>query len=255
MKRALLAVALMAASPAILAALPLPDEGWASWEVPAVEGAPDWCCLHWKRRPATRAACDLDSKEGGYGSTDRDHTVPAVRVYARFAGGKVEKIRTFGPSCEVKTATPIRDLGQVGPAESARWLSTQLPRTGERLADDTLASLSLHRGATPAMIDIATTHTNPKVRAQGWFWLSQVGAAETEPAIAAALRNEKNRHVREEAIFALSQLPGDRAPKALAEVVNDRSLPREDRKHAIFWMGQVESPLGAAYLDKLLGGK
>jgi hypothetical protein len=223
--------------------------------VPAAEGAPNWCCLHWRKKNATPGSCDLDSKEGGYGSTNRDDTVTSVRVYARFAGGKVDKVRTFGPACEVKTATPIRDLGTVATAESARWLQMQLPQAGQRLADDTLASLSLHRGSAPAMIELANTHGNAKVRAQAWFWLSQVGAAEMEAAISTALRKETDRHVREQAIFALSQLPGERGAKALATVINDRSLPREDRKHAIFWMGQVDSPLATTYLDRLLQSK
>jgi HEAT repeat protein len=178
-----------------------------------------------------------------------------MRVYARFAGGKLQKLRTLALACEVITRTPIRNLGSVPSGESAAWLARQLPQSAERLVDDTLASLAVHRGSVPAVIRLATADTNPRVRAQAWFWLSQGGAAQTEPAIAAALRSETSRHVREQAIFALSQLPVERAARALAGVASDASLPREDRKHAIFWMGQVDSPIATAYLDRLLGGK
>jgi hypothetical protein len=255
MRRAMLAAALLACGHESIAALALPDDGWASWQVEAVDGAPNWCCFDWQRGPVRRTACDLDGRNNGYGNSSRADTTQTVHVYARFAGGKLEKLRTLGPACEVTTRTPIRDLGTVSPEESAAWLYRQLPLSGKSLLDDTLASLSAHRGSAPTMIRIATTDANPKARAQAWFWLSQTAAPQAEPAIAAALRKETDSHVREQAIFALSQLPAERAARALAAVAGDASLPREDRKHALFWMGQVDSPFAATYLDRLLGGK
>lgn len=255
MKRVAVAAALLAASHASLAELALPTEGWASWEVAASDEAPSWCCIQWQRKCVSRAAaCDLDGRNNGYGSQGRSDTADTMRVYARFAGGKLEKLRTLSSACEVTAQTPIRDLGPVAPAESARWLSSQLPLGGKRLADDTLASLSVHRGSTPILIRLGAGDANPKVRSQAWFWMSQASAPETEGAIAAALKKEADRKVREQAIFALSQLPGERAAKALAAMAADTSLPREDRKHAIFWLGQVDSPIATAYLDRLLTG-
>jgi HEAT repeat protein len=254
-KRAVLAAALVACSGASVADLAVPTEGWASWEVPAADGAPNWCCIRWKRNLATHTACDLDAKNGSFGNSDRDDTADTMRVYARFAAGKLERLRTFGSACEVTTQTPVRDLGRVRAEESARWLSSQLPRDGKRFIDDALASLSAHRGSVPTLTRLASTDANPRIRSQAWFWLAQVRAPETESAIAATLKNETDRHVREQAIFALSQLPGERGAKALAAIASDTSLPREDRKHAIFWMGQSDSPFATAYLDRLLGGK
>ena len=50
----------------------------------------------------------------------------------------------------------------------------------------------------------------------------------------------------------LSQLPGDRAVKALIEVAQDQSLSREQRKRAVFWLSQSESDAAQAYLEKVL---
>lgn len=58
--------------------------------------------------------------------------------------------------------------------------------------------------------------------------------------------------MREQAIFALSQLPDDRATPALIGVAENRSLPAEDRKRAIFWLSQAGSDGALAYLDKVL---
>ena len=255
MKRFLFAAALLACSSASIAELSLPTEGWSSWEVEAIDRAPNWCCLQWQRKPVTRSSCDLDGSNNGYGSTSEEDTVRTMRVYARFAGSKLEKIRSLGPQCEVTAQTTIRDLGKISSEESARWISAQVQSSSKRIVDDALAALSVHRGSAPRLIALATSDANPKVRSQAWFWLSQARAPETERAIAASLKQETDRKVRHEAIFALSQLPSERAAKALSAVVEDRSLPREDRKQAIFWMGQVDSPHATAYLDRLLGGE
>jgi HEAT repeat protein len=255
MKRAAFAAALLVSfAPASFAQLALPRDGWATWTVEApVEGAPAWCCLQWKRKPASMVACDLDDRGGSsYGTIGRADRSDTMRIYARLVDGKVDKVRALAPACEASTRTPPRDLGSVSPADSARWLASQLPSSGRHILDDMLAALSVHRGSAPTLIAIATSNENPKVREQAWFWLSQVAAPETEAAIATALRKEPDRHVREQAIFALSQLPHERGAKALVAVVEDRSLPREDRRHAIFWLGQSDSEYATAYLDRLL---
>ena len=83
----------------------------------------------------------------------RDHaTTDAVRVYARTAGGKVERLRVLSATCPVETATPIRDLGNVAADDSARWLIDLVKqrRRGCRQrrddGDDVLAALAMHRG-------------------------------------------------------------------------------------------------------------
>mgnify|MGYP000181251578 CR=1 FL=1 len=104
----------------------------------------------------------------------------------------------------------------------------------------------------PALIEQGQSDPSPQVRSQAWFWLAQIGAVETERAIAAALLSEDQRRVRHQAIFALSQLPKSRNVKALIRVIEERGLAMEDRKQALFWLGQADSPEALAYLDKVL---
>ena len=61
------------------AELTLPRDGWASWEVDAVEGAPSWCCWRIGTSATQReASCNLDHEGGNFGT--RDHaTTDAVR--------------------------------------------------------------------------------------------------------------------------------------------------------------------------------
>ncbi len=107
---------------------------------------------------------------------------------------------------------------------------------------------------TQDLIRLGNTDKNGEVRSQAWFWLAETGAAESETAIGAAVRKDEDDHVREQAIFALSQLPDERGTRALIAVTEDRSLPAEQRKRAMFWLAQSDSKGAQVYLEKVLAG-
>jgi len=309
-------------TPTNAAELTLPKDGWTSWKVEAVEGAPDWCCWSsWDNREGSRTSCRLED-QGNSASRDRA-TIDAMRVYARLAAGKVERVRVLSATCPVEAATPIHELGNVATDDSARWLIALSRRSGDaakrdELGENVLAALATHRGdvahnalvamaredgraeirkkavfwlammrgaagaevATSVMFDdkeadvrkhgafaitqsssntmaedltrLGNTDKDADVRAQAWFWLAQSGAAAAEEAIGAALRKDADDHVREQAIFALSQLPGERATLALIKLVEDRSLSREQRKRAVFWLAQSQAEGAQKYLEKVL---
>jgi HEAT repeat protein len=102
------------------------------------------------------------------------------------------------------------------------------------------------------LIKLGNTDKAAEVRAQAWFWLAQTGAPEAENAIIAALRKDSDDEVRERAIFALSQLPDERGTQALIAAAEDRSLSREQRKRAVFWLAQSQSDSAQAYLERVL---
>jgi hypothetical protein len=298
--------------------LPLPKDGWASWQVEAVEDAPAFCCWSsWDSKGADPSVCDLDVEHHGYGTRGPQKT-DALRVYARFSNGKPEKLRTLAAGCAVKSTTPVHDLGPRAVDESARWL-VGLAR-GDVLNEDALTSLAIHRGAlafdslkniarddpriesrkqalfwlalargvpgaeivahalssdrnaevrehatfaitqskSPGiaadLIKAGNTDADGDVRAQAWFWLARTGTPGAESAIVQALEKDRDSHVREQAVFALSQLPDDRAAQALIRAAEDRSLSREQRKRALFWLAQSETAGAQAYLDKVLLG-
>lgn len=104
----------------------------------------------------------------------------------------------------------------------------------------------------PDLIRLGNTDKVGDVRAEAWFWLAHTGDARAEQAISAAVRNDADGQVREKAVFALSQLPDERAAKALIAAAEDRSLPREQRRRAVFWLSQSESDSAQAYLEKVL---
>jgi hypothetical protein len=317
---AALCAALGFACQADSAELALPKDGWASWQVEAVEDSPAWCCWgSWDNHPTDNAVCKLDGSKQNSGSRDKTKT-DAVRVYARFAGGKVERVRVLAAACPVESETPIQKLDNVASDDSARWLLGLAKTAREDIDEDSLMALAMHRGniafdALSAMarsdaqeetrkraifwlamvrgipgaelttnlmfndrssdvrqhaafaltqsrsprvaadlIKLGNTDKDGDVRRQAWFWLAQTGAAGAENVLIAAARKDPDDEVREQAIFALSQLPDERATPALIKAAEDRSLSREQRKRAVFWLGQSESSGAQAYLDKVLAG-
>jgi hypothetical protein len=318
-----LCLASLALEPKVFAAeLTLPRDGWVSWQVAAVDGAPDWCC--WSNsnnfrdnfRDAPRTACKLDGKQDSWGNRD-DETTDQVRIYARTAGGKLDRLRVLSVTCPVQAATPIRDLGTVTENDSASWLVGLAKQKNE----DVLTALAINRGdvardalsgiarndtrsetrqqavfwlatvrgqegaditasvmfddkdpdvreqaafalsqskatrAAADLIRLGNTDKSGEVRAQAWFWLAQMGASGAEDAIVAALGKERDEDVREDAVFALSQLPDERAPRALITAAENRSLARELRKKAVFWLSQSESAEAQRYLEEVLTAK
>jgi hypothetical protein len=279
-----LCLASLALEPKVFAAeLTRPRDGWVSWQVAAVDGAPDWCC--WSNssnfRNAPRTACKLDGKQNGWGNRD-DATTDQVRIYARTAGGKLDRLRVLSVTCPAEAATPIRDLGTVTENDSARWLVGLAKQKNE----DVLTALAINRGdvARDALSDIARNDTRGETRQQAVFWLAQVRGQEGADITASVMFNDKdpdvrehaafalsqsetpraeadltrllvtdkNDEVREGAVFALSQLPDERATRALIATAENRSLARELRKKAVFWLSQSESDAALKYLEQVL---
>ena len=294
----------------------LPRDGWVSWTVDAVEGAPEWCCHSLDGPAGATVACDLDSRRGHY-TSDGERSTETIKLYALMQGGRATRVRAYGPSCPVRADSPIADLGALDTHASARWLAGQMPAGNERFSE-TLGALALHAGSVaedtltriasdPAAGErrkdalfwlghvrgeagvrriepLLTGDPDPSVRehaafavsqsgvarrgdlllrqaqgdpaesvrSQAWFWLAQTGDARAEAEVRAALRRETSQSVRQQSIFALSQLPDGRGVPALIALVEDRALGMEDRKQALFWLGQSESDAAVAYLDRVL---
>ncbi len=302
----------------------LSRDGWVSWQVAAPEGTPFWCCWSdWNDRLALNSTCKLENANHGYGSRDKS-TTDSVRIYARSAGGKLERLQVLAAACPVETDTPIQELTGVTPDDSVRWLAARIRQAGDRVAapesmnGQAVAALAMHRGdlaskelagfarndareevrkwsvfwlglmrgaegadivssvmfsdplpevrkhaafaisqsksprVAPDLIELGNTDQDGDVRAQAWFWLAQTGYADAETPIMAALRKDTDRHVREQAVFSLTLLPGERATRALIATAEDRSLSREQRKRAVFWLSQSEADGAQAYLEKVL---
>jgi hypothetical protein len=252
-------VATALASAAQAAEPKLPRDGWVSWDVP-VGDAPAWCCFdNWRDKSGAPASCKLDGHDNGFG-TRHDERTDTVTVYARSVAGKLDRVRVLSATCPVETKTPVEEQ-TVTADESARWLIARIESESstadQSLTDSALAALSTHPVdlARQGLVNLGNTHKRPGVRSKAWFWLAMSGATGTEGAISAAVRKDPDDDVREQAVFALSRLPDERAAKALIALAEDKSLSREQRKRAVFWLSQSESGVALAFLDQVLAGR
>ena len=244
LRAALCVVGVALASQAHSAELALPKDGWASWQVAAVEGAPDWCC--WSSgddRDASPASCKLDEHSGNFGS--RDHkTTDSVRVYARLAGGKVERLRVLSATCQVEAATPIKNLGDVATDDSARWLAALARRNdaddGHDLRENVLAGLAMHRSdvAQNALTEIARGKSPAETRKKAVFWLALLRGTAGADVVSAVMFNDRDPEVRQHAAFAMTQ---SRSPGVTQDLIRLGNTDKdgEVRAQAWFWLAHT----------------
>jgi hypothetical protein len=246
-RTALCLAGLALASQGHSAELTLPRDGWTSWQVEAVEGAPDWCCWSsWDNREGSRTACRLDDR-GNSATRDRT-TIDAMRVYARVTAGKVERLRVLSATCPVEAATPIHELGNVATDDSARWLIALSKRSGDAatrddLGENALAALATHRGdlAHNALAAIARGDGDFETRKKAVFWLAHVrGVAGVEVATS-VMFNDKDPELRQHAAFAITQSKSPRVAQDLIRLGNT-DKDGEVRAQAWFWLAQSGVP-------------
>jgi hypothetical protein len=245
-------------SPARAAELKLPREGWVSWEVAATEGTPAWCCWgQWKNGHAPPTACPLDDR-GGYGMGDgeRDRTTDSVKVYARLAAGKVERLQVLAASCPVQTRTPVQELGTVSGEDSARWLIERARQDGagrRSIGEDALAALAMHEVALAgdALADFARKDASIETRKTALFWLAQLRGEKGVQTVNAAMFGDPASEVRKHAAFAITQSKSAHVAQDLIRLGKTDEVG-DVRAQAWFWLSQSELPEAEAALNDAL---
>ena len=93
------------------------------------------------------------------------------------------------------------------------------------------------------LLDAVRSDPDKEVREQAVFWLSQVPGDETVAALDSILQDSKtDPEIQEKAIFALSQHRSPRAAAILCTYSGRRDRPDELRDKSIFWLGQRRTP-------------
>ena len=239
------------------AELALPKDGWASWQVEAVEGAPALCCWNSSdEREVARTSCQLDRDPSYFGTRDHE-TTDAARVYARVVGGKVERLRVLSATCQVETATPIQELGAVATDDSARWLITLSKSSAgadenNDLGENVLAALAMHRGdpAHNALVAVARGDSRAETRKRAVFWLALLRGKAGADVATSIMFNDKDAAVRKHAAFAITQ---SKSPRVAAELIRLGNTDKDGdvRAQAWFWLAhtgaaQAENAIAAA---------
>jgi HEAT repeat protein len=234
------------------AGMSMPRDGWVSWQVPAVADAPNWCCFgDWRKgnHNPEKEICQLDGADHGYGTHGRGETTDSIRVYARFDGGKLAKLRAFAASCAVKANSVITSLENVSVESSAKWLVdfvkanvvTQ-PSKARSRSSDVMAALAMHQGnvARDALADFARNDSRLEHRKEAMFWLTQVRGEEGALIVAPLMFSDADAAAREHAAFAIAQT---KSPLAVRSLIRQGNTDRDAqvRAQAWFWLSQTKA--------------
>jgi len=229
-------------------------DGWHTWRVAALDDAPDWCCYDWNAGQATRKACNLGSKHINYGHSNEQASAPEfMQMYALIDDGRIARLRTLSPRCEVESNDTLTDLGIVETDTSVRWLEEEIaPRSD--LSPHALAAISVHEGAAAknTLEDVARRGRDLENRKDAVFWMAQSRIADSGSTVRELMRDDDDAEIRQHALFAYAQSAAPDRIEALIAVIEDRSLSQGDRKKALFWLAQTESDQAIAYLERLL---
>jgi len=115
-------------------------------------------------------------------------------------------------------------------------------RTNEReLKEQVIFALTLSdsKDAVEELIRLAKSERNVEVKKNAIFWLGQKASQESVKTLK-DLVDEPNGEVevKDSAVFAISQLPKDKAVPMLVAIARENKSPAV-RKKAIFWLGQT----------------
>jgi hypothetical protein len=123
-----------------------------------------------------------------------------------------------------------------------------------KVREQVLTALSQSRepSALTVLIDEARGDKTPQMRSKALFWLAQKAAnKQTQDVIRNATLNDPDVSVKEQAVFALKQLPDDQGVPLLIDVAKNNPNAAV-RKKAMFWLGQSKDPRAVDFFAQVL---
>ncbi|MEA2237865.1 MAG: hypothetical protein QOC81_2589 [Thermoanaerobaculia bacterium] len=215
------------------------------YSVPEIEGERVMCCFDHFGEFRSGAKCSLDHEGSYFTNDDRDDPHPvgsgAFAVFYRIENGEIAKVRSYSMECVLDAnGAAVTWIEGVDPKRSVALLASLIGRPGQR-SDSVMSTLAMHADAsatTELERLLRSTDASDETRGQAAFWLGQTrGRRGYEDVLALARSQSASPHLREKAVFALSQ---SSEPGAIDELIH---LAKSDssshvRGHALFWLSQ-----------------
>lgn len=217
---------------------------------------------------AAREALKRQAKDYKRASTRRDADVLLTRVQGALARlGDEEAIRALNRDVDAIAPTPavpgvpptpmIAGVPPRGPRYSGRSESCDDDDDDMRIAAlNAVLQMDPDR-AVPLLKTVLARRDTGSVclRRKAVFLVSQKRSDETSRILLDAVRNDPDQEVREQAVFWLSQVPGDETVAALDSILQSPKTDQEIQEKAIFALSQHRSPRAAAILCTYAGRK
>jgi hypothetical protein len=217
---------------------------YIGYAVPEVDGGWVMCCLQNYGEFSSRGKCSLDHDGSSFTNNDHEDLHPAsgsFAIFYRVEGGEMVRVRGYSMECVLDAGgTTVTWIEGVDPGKSVSFIVSVLNRLGQR-SDNLMATLAMHADSS------ATTELEPMLRSpessdetrgHAAFWLGQTrGRKGFEDVLAIARSQSASPHLRERAVFVISQ---SREPEAVDELIK---LAKNDpvahvRGQALFWLSQ-----------------
>jgi len=133
-----------------------------------------------------------------------------------------------------------------------RSLSTGVRRQALFVLTDKAEEAGREADAREMLRTIALDETDDsEVRAQAVFWLSEIPGEETLAILSGIVRQASDSELADRAIFAIAQLGDATAMALLQQYALDASLDTEQRKRAIFWIANEGEAQAMPFLQEL----
>jgi hypothetical protein len=176
-------------------------------------------------------------------------------VYVRLerSGDQWQRVRlAVGRLPEATEAEPRRVTG----AAAAAFFLDQLPETRDGAVHELMLAASLAEAETwPRLLELARDRTlRPRARKGAIHWLGREAAGEAAAALGGIVGDPTEEdEVREAAVFALSQLPDERAIPLLIRIARTTDDARV-RSRALFWLAEFDDPRALSLFEEILTG-
>jgi HEAT repeat protein len=106
--------------------------------------------------------------------------------------------------------------------------------------------------ALARLVEISRNDPDPEQRGNALFWMAEEHPEQAAELLKVVLADENNEEVLNQAIFAVSQLPGSQGTQMLLELAQSPDQPREIRRLALFWLANSDDDEALAALEALL---
>jgi hypothetical protein len=231
---------------------------WVGYRVPMVSGPRQMCCYDMitDGNTVSGGTCRLESGSGVSMNTGDSFSQRGARVMlesptefvvlARMEAGRVSRIRTFTPDCNLDAGgMPVVWLRDITPDESVAWLAplvTSAPDTGElkdRVAKTAMNAIALHNApAADRALETFVAPARPEwLRSDTAFWLGSTRGEAGARLLTRMIAQDPSDKVRDKVTFGLSV---SKVPSALTTLI---ATARDDkstkvRGQALFWLAQ-----------------
>jgi len=176
-----------------------------------------------------------------------------ARVAITKSDGEVTRLRLYVGGEWTGSSGNITDLGMISAPVAAKALVSLANRAYN--ADKAIYAAIIADSAVvwPELLALAKdSRARTPTRKNAVFWLSQAAGDEATKGLSELAEDEaEDREVRDQAVFALSQLDHNEGVPILIRIAKTNRDPKIRRK-ALFWLGQSDDPRALKLFEEIL---